>query len=88
MSTISQRNFMNSGGIYAGILQAKYEKGELTPPDKYSFQEYPKMIRIFRGKEMREFHTVMVRGKDEVPHTYEKEVELYDEHVVYSEAEE
>lgn len=88
MSAQAQRRFMNDGGIYAGILQAKYDSGELVPPEKYEFQEYPKMIRISRGMATVQKSTLRIRGKEELPHEWEEEVEQFEEHIVNSEAEE
>lgn len=88
MSAIAQRTFMNNGGIYASILQQKYESGELVPPERYEHREYPKMIRISRGIERVTRSTLRIRGKEELPYEWEEDVEKFDEHIVNSEDEE
>lgn len=88
MSTISQRQFMMTGGIYAPVLQKKYDSGELVPPEKYQYQEYPKLVRISRGIQRVERHTELIRGRDIVPHDWVEEVEQFSDILVNSEAEE
>lgn len=88
MSVQAQRTFMQNGGIYAGILQAKYDAGELVPPEKYEWQEYPKMLRISRGTERVVKTTLRIRGKEEIPYEWEEDVEVFDDIIVNSEAEE
>lgn len=86
MSTLSQRNFMANGGPLAGVLEAKYQSGELQR--EYTYQEYPKYIRIPRGTQTVTRTTTAIRGKNEIDVQWEEEAPVYDEHWVNSEEEE
>lgn len=88
MSVTAQRTFMNNGGVYAGILQAKYDSGELVPPERYEHQEYPKMIRRKLGKMVVTKTTMRIRGKEELPYEWDEEEEQFEDILVRSEAEE
>jgi hypothetical protein len=89
MSRQAQRTFMNNGGIYAGILQDKYDKGELVPPENYAFAEYPKMLHMHKG--VRQVHRSAqdIRDRREaVTIEWDEEQEIYEDVIVHSEEEE
>lgn len=88
MATTSQKQFMNSGGIYAGILEAKYTSGELVRPENYQWAEYPKAIRISKGMKTVHRTTTAIRGKNEVDVEWDEEVEDFEDHIVHNEQEE
>lgn len=86
--SIEQRNFLSRGGVFAGILEEKRNKGEMVRPEDYQYQEYPKYIRIPRGTKTVKRVTTAIRGKNEVDVEWDEEVELFDEHIVNNEADE
>jgi len=77
---------MANGGPLAGVLESKYQSGELKR--EYVYQEYPKYIRISKGKQTVHRSTTALRGKNEVEVEWDEEVEMFDEHWVNSEDEE
>lgn len=88
MSSQAQRTFMMNGGIYASILQKKYDTGELVPPERYQYQEYPKLVRIPLGTERVKKHTEVPRGRDQTLVEWEEDVERFRDVLVNSEEEE
>lgn len=81
--TVSQTQFLNSGGIYAMPLARAREQGLMT--EEYVYKEYPKMLRISRGVHEVKSSTQNIQGQT-IEWTEEKE--LFDEIVVDSEEEE
>lgn len=88
MSVSSQRTFMQNGGVYAGILQAKYDSGELVPPDKYVYREYPKMVRLSRGVARVQKSAEVIRAGRVDFREWEEDVEQFEDVIVHSEEEE
>lgn len=44
-----QRRFLQDGGIYRGALANGYANGTLTRPGDYTFQEFPKYLKLVTG---------------------------------------
>ncbi len=70
----------------AGILEQKRESGEL--PREYVYQEYPRMLHISKGVQRFDRQTEVIRGREIAVREWTEDIEVFEEVVVGSEAEE
>jgi hypothetical protein len=82
----TQTNFLRDGGTYAAILQQKYESGEIDA--EYVYREYPKMLRISKGVQEIKCETEVLRGNTTAMREWTETREVFDQILVYDEAEE
>jgi hypothetical protein len=83
-----QAEFLARGGIYKMILEAKYDSGELLPPEHYVHQDYPKALNVRLGIREIPRSTEAIRGGQLIVREWIEKREVVADLIVADKAEE